>query len=649
MEELRSQSAGEAPALAKVRLLGAAAPPAQEEARQGAAARRPLAARSWLVIGLATLAYAGHAWLFSGWVIDDAGISFVYARNLAAGHGLVSQPGMAPVEGFSNFLWVLLLAPAFRLGLFHPLLTPKLLSLALVAGSFLLLDRGVRQAGGDRRLSLALLLLLSLNTSFVIWTSSGLENPLYVFLLCALFRLAVAGHANGTRPLHPAGAGLLVTALALTRPDGILAGVLYPLLTLAPGRMVGSRGGAAAALVGAGRGRSAEAGEPRSVGAGESRSAGAAAGTGGNSDGWPTALARLAVYGGTVAVSLGAFLAFRLSYFGQLLPNTYYAKGGLAPHGLSNALTLQVAGVIKLLRLLGAVAGPGSGLLALALVAGGAYALARGWLGYLHLATAAFAAVPALAYMLLPVDWMPGFRFATGVLPFLYAFALALAATYGERLLPAARRPLASALAIAAAAGLSAAVFVSPSLLFAARPTVPFSQVADDYGVAFNRYAEMLDVHGGSILLPDLGGTLYTSRLRVYDLAGLCDRTIGRTLRRDPAAFHDYVLATLRPTFIHTHEYWTAVAGLDLDPRFRRDYVPLVEYVEDWVRVRTGLDLHSGDFVRRDAAVGHPEALRRIREELALRYRREIAASGPPAAVPADLSPGAPSRPPDLR
>ena len=221
--------------------------------------------------------------------------------------------------------------------------------------------------------------------------------------------------------------------------------------------------------------------------------------------------------------------------------------------------------------------------------------------------------------------------------------------TFGERLLPAARRPLASALGITAAAGLSAAVFVSPSLLFAARPTVPFSQVADDYGVAFNRYAEMLDVQGGSILLPDLGGTLYTSRLRVHDLAGLCDRTIGRTLRRNPAAFHDYVFDTLRPTFIHTHEYWTAVAGLDLDPRFRRDYVPLVEYVEDWVRVRVGLDLHSGDFVRREAASGHPEAMRRIREELALRYRRELAASGQPAAAPADLSPGAPSRPQDLR
>ena len=40
-----------------------------------------------------------HATVFGTWIADDAGISFAYARNLAAGHGLVSQPGVTPVEG----------------------------------------------------------------------------------------------------------------------------------------------------------------------------------------------------------------------------------------------------------------------------------------------------------------------------------------------------------------------------------------------------------------------------------------------------------------------------------------------------------------------------------------------------------------------
>ena len=46
-----------------------------------------------------------HYWFLS----DDCYISFRYARNLVEGHGLVYNPGER-VEGFSNPLWVLLLA-----------------------------------------------------------------------------------------------------------------------------------------------------------------------------------------------------------------------------------------------------------------------------------------------------------------------------------------------------------------------------------------------------------------------------------------------------------------------------------------------------------------------------------------------------------
>ncbi|HVT17737.1 MAG TPA: hypothetical protein VHQ90_16355 [Thermoanaerobaculia bacterium] len=625
MDELQWQAV-DAAAAAKPRSVR---PPLAETAARAAAAPAPLGretawAGTWWVAALGGCLYLAHALLFGGWLIDDAGISFVYARNLAAGHGLVSQPGLPPVEGYSNFLWVLLLALPFWLGLFHPVATPKLLSLALVLGSFVLLARSLRLLSGSQRLGCAVVLLLAVNSAFVIWTSSGLENPLYVFLLCALFRLVIAERLRADEPVPPAlpaGAGLLVTALALTRPDAILCGVLYPLLALVPHR--------------------GERFRPRA------------------------ALPRLLAYGGALAASYGAFLVFRLLYFGQLLPNTYRAKGGLAPHGVFNTFTLQLSGLVKVLRLLGAVAGQGSGLLFLGLVAGTVYALTARRLRFVHLATAAFAGVTTVAYMLLPVDWMPGFRFATPVLPFLYAYALSLAGTLGEALVASARhRRLAANLGVAAALGLSLATFCGPSLAFAARPTVPMAQVARDFGLGFNRYAAMLRVRDASILLPDLGGTLYSSRLRVYDLAGLCDRTIARTLRHHQHDFYDYVFARLRPTFIHTHEYWTAAAHLEADPRFRRDYVPLVEYVEEWVRAKTGKDLHSGDFVRREVAFGQPAALRAIRLELARRYWRELQASPGPrgdleeppqqpgqalaAPPPGDLAPGSPPRPQDF-
>lgn len=51
--------------------------------------------------------------------LDDAFISFTYAQNLAAGQGMVFNPGER-VEGFSNPLWVLLLATSRWAGLSIP-------------------------------------------------------------------------------------------------------------------------------------------------------------------------------------------------------------------------------------------------------------------------------------------------------------------------------------------------------------------------------------------------------------------------------------------------------------------------------------------------------------------------------------------------
>jgi hypothetical protein len=56
-----------------------------------------------------------HARVYLDYTSDDAYISFRYARNLGDGLGLVWNPG-EHVEGYSNFLWVMILAGAYRLG-----------------------------------------------------------------------------------------------------------------------------------------------------------------------------------------------------------------------------------------------------------------------------------------------------------------------------------------------------------------------------------------------------------------------------------------------------------------------------------------------------------------------------------------------------
>ena len=61
--------------------------------------------------------------------VDDAYTSFVYARNLATGTGLTYN-GM-PVEGYSNFLWTVLISPFLALRL-DPLWVARGLSLISV-------------------------------------------------------------------------------------------------------------------------------------------------------------------------------------------------------------------------------------------------------------------------------------------------------------------------------------------------------------------------------------------------------------------------------------------------------------------------------------------------------------------------------------
>ena len=47
---------------------------------------------------------------------DDAFITFRYARHLVAGHGPVFNPGEY-VEGYTNFLWMLIMASGLCVGL----------------------------------------------------------------------------------------------------------------------------------------------------------------------------------------------------------------------------------------------------------------------------------------------------------------------------------------------------------------------------------------------------------------------------------------------------------------------------------------------------------------------------------------------------
>lgn len=157
------------------------------------------------------------SWLFGWQAVDDAYISFRYAANLANGHGLVFNPGER-VEGYSNFLWTLLMAPAAA-GTGDPTRPSQVLGIlfALVALGLAMdaprrlfhLDAPWHRAGVGFG--------IAATAYFAAWAAAGLESGLYAALLMAFWYRHASEVGGASR--FPA-AALLCAALALTRPEG---------------------------------------------------------------------------------------------------------------------------------------------------------------------------------------------------------------------------------------------------------------------------------------------------------------------------------------------------------------------------------------------------------------------------------------------
>lgn len=525
-----------------------------------------LMSRPWVSVAAPLLLYVLHASVFGAWIVDDAGISFAYSRNLASLNGLVPQPGAERVEGYSNPAWVFLLAVAFALHLFHPVATPKVIGLVLVAGTFVLLRKTMRTVVGvTDRLVLAALLLVSVNTSFVVWTISGLENALYAFTIVLLVYGTVKDLADEQVCLaRAAWLGAAAAFVALTRPDGAAFFFGWPIAVMLA------------------RLRFME----------------------GNSKNLP---GRLMAYTACFLCLFGGYLTFRLLYFGDFVPNTAHAKARDMFAFTKSVIGRRARHVIAFVRSLGGIATfP-------ILVATGlfvAHALLRRTLNTALAVLALFFAVSFGVFMVLPPDWMKEFRFATPVVTLVYALVIVvyqysgLRAIVWERAWPGWRTTVLVGLLMISLAGF----FGQRSLAFAKAPTISFAEVRDKWGVTYNQLVKEYGIENASVLLPDMGGTLYYSELRVYDLAMLCDKTIAKTLggkgwdslsaavRR---TFYDYVFATIKPTFIRSHGIWTDKTRLWEDPRLERDYyllykkeVPPTQWLGPW---------HVLDYVRKDA------------------------------------------------
>jgi arabinofuranosyltransferase len=212
-------------------------------------------------------------------VVDDAYISYRYLDNFLSGHGLVFNPGER-VEGYTNFLWILLHVPFRSLGL-----APETISHGLsIIGLFIVYLSVSRVVDGSFRTGAAgaaAALLLAGSVHMMQWTVSGLETMFFAALIAA-------GNTRLIVQKKPDTLSALLYGLAIiVRPDGVLLGGIALCI---------------AWIIAYREYRSEQAPKP--------------------------ALLRPALAFFSIPL---LHLVFRLFYYGYPLPNTFYAKLGGIP------------------------------------------------------------------------------------------------------------------------------------------------------------------------------------------------------------------------------------------------------------------------------------------------------------------------------
>jgi hypothetical protein len=512
----------------------------------------------FLSVLVGVVAIGAHALVFGHWIVDDASITFAYSRSFAQGLGPVLQPGAAPVEGYSNFTWMVLLALGRVVGLFDHgaifgiadyVLFPKVLALICCAGILTAFYFAARKV--SRRPWLVTMLAgvgLACIPSFVIWSFSGLENSLYalsvVVLAVMLFHALLDGRLLSNK--IAIWSGVIVAFAALTRPDGLVYLTVFPVLALFQLRSSTVRESLRYVLV------------------------------------------SIAAF----AVPYGAYVIWRLFEFGRLLSNPAVAK----KQGLPKPQDLAHVGDLVLYA---------GGLLVLVVAVAVGMILTRpSRLRDGILALLVPLVIGVLAFSVMATDWMSQFRFATPV----WALSALVSVLVMEELFRRIRKPSKIFLALALVVALipSGVAFAQSSDQFRKYPTIPMCYIADRLGRVFNHYADLIGAQKATLFLPDLGGSSMTSKLTLVDMAGLTDKRAADYHKdEDMAGLRDYLFNEVKPTFIHSRGPWSGGTGIPSDPRITRDYYPIYMYPQP--------GLPNGDYVRKDA-VPNPQALQALRD-----------------------------------
>ena len=483
-------------------------------------------------------AHAGRAWDFT---VDDAGISFAYARNLALGHGLVLTPGAERVEAATNLLWVLLLTPAEWIHVSHEALS-KVLGVAFGAGALAAIALFPAAAYG-RRPRLYDLVAPAIASTFAhtaLWAVSGLENGLFSFLASLSVTALAWEEADAARVPW---SSLSLTLLFATRPDG---GLYIAALFAAK---------ALRALTG-------------------------------------RFTRQDVLWAMFLGFGLGSIELFRLAYFAYPVPNSFYTKKRTFEFG-KDLTKFDSPGWRYVIDWLEAYKLERVWKLAPAVLLAWRAPVAR---IALLLAVAVAFFFPVYSHG----DWMEEWRFLTFGTPLLcLALAEALRAVARLPLAvmhPIARRVMAPLVLAACAFGLVRATTRAYPDRFQTLRNHNTLEFATVRGRAryFAAAARALDVQDASLLDPDVGGLSYESGLRVVDLFGLGDTAIAHTHGVDEPGLREAIFNERRPTFIHLHGLWFTANYLQNLEEMQRLYFELPSGIE-------GTSAEGINYARREA------------------------------------------------
>jgi arabinofuranosyltransferase len=151
---------------------------------------------------------------------DDGYIAFQYVKNFLLGNGIVYNPGER-VEGYNNFLWIMLLAVVSwllpRVELLH---IAQALGIAFGALTVLLVCRFSRMVRPHLGIfSFLAGAFVALHSGLAAWSTGGLETTLYAFLVFAASFAYISYLRTGK---HHFAVPILFALAVLTRPDAVL-------------------------------------------------------------------------------------------------------------------------------------------------------------------------------------------------------------------------------------------------------------------------------------------------------------------------------------------------------------------------------------------------------------------------------------------